>query len=91
MLATLSPKGQIVLPVAMRRRLRLDPGATVDIEERAECVIIRAVGHRPLPPPRGTAAQLLDDVRSGCFAPGLDVAQVEAAYARRASSRALRP
>lgn len=88
MLATLSPKGQIVLPVSMRRRLRLDPGATVDIEERAECVITRAAGHRPLPPPRGT---LLADVRSGGFAPGLDVAQVEAAYARRANSRALRP
>lgn len=88
--ATLSPKGQIVLPVAMRRRLRLDPGSTVDIEERAEGVFIRSAGVRPLPPPRGTAAQLLADVRAGRFAPGLDVGRVEAAYGRRARSRSLR-
>ena len=90
MLATISPKGQIVLPVAMRRRQRLEPGATVDIEERAGGVFIRPSGSRPLPPAKGTGADLLRQIDAGEFAVGVDWARVKAAVARRARSRDLR-
>lgn len=82
--ATLSPKGQIVLPAALRRRLRLGPGATVDIEERAGGLFIRASGPRPLPPAKGTAADLLALIEAGKFGVGVDWARVKAGVARRA-------
>ena len=90
MLATLSPKGQIVLPVAMRRRLHLNPGSTVDIEERAEGVFIRPAGPRPLPPAKGPGADLLRQIDAGEFGVGVDWVRVKAAVARRARSRDLR-
>ena len=82
--ATLSPKGQIVLPVAMRRRLRLDPGSIVDIEERAGGIFIRPTGSRPLPPAKGTCGDLLADIRAGKFATGVDWDLIKAGVARRA-------
>jgi AbrB family looped-hinge helix DNA binding protein len=82
--ATLSPKGQVVLPVAMRRRLRLDPGGTVEIEERSGGIFIRPAGSRPLPPARGTTQDLLAAIRAGTFAPGADWARIKAGVARRA-------
>lgn len=85
--ATISSKGEIDLPAAMRRRLRLYPGATVEIEERAGGVFVRSAGRRPLPPAKGTTTDLLADLRAGTFAPGVDWARVKAAVARRARSR----
>lgn len=44
--ATLSTKGQIVLPAAMRRRLGLRAHSKVEIEERADGLLIRPAGRR---------------------------------------------
>lgn len=86
--ATLSAKGQLVLPVAMRRRLRLAPGATIELDERAGGVFLRPVGSRPLPPPKGTCADLL--ALGDKFGAGVDWDRVKAAVSRRARSRDLR-
>lgn len=44
-----------------------------------------------LPPPVGTAADLLRDVKSGKWGKGVDWAQVDRAVTRRRRSRDLRP
>ena len=43
MLTTLSSKGQLVLPAAARRRLRLTPGARLTVELREDGVFFRPV------------------------------------------------
>ena len=41
MTVTLSTKGQLVLPAAARRRLRLSPGERLDVELRDDGVFLR--------------------------------------------------
>lgn len=46
---TLSSKGQIVLPAPVRRRLRLKPGARLNLQEKNGGVFLSPVGDE-LPP-----------------------------------------
>lgn len=43
MQVTLSSKGQLVLPAPVRRRLKLKPRATLELEEREDGVFLRPV------------------------------------------------
>jgi AbrB family looped-hinge helix DNA binding protein len=44
MKATVTSKGQITIPLPIRRRLRLHPGTVLEFDERADCLkAIRAV------------------------------------------------
>ncbi len=45
---TLSSKGQIVLPAPVRRRLRLKPGAQLNLQEKNGGVFLSPVDHIPL-------------------------------------------
>lgn len=41
MKATITSKGQITIPVRVRRRLGLKPGDVLDFDENAECLLAR--------------------------------------------------
>lgn len=41
MKATITSKGQVTIPIRVRRRLGLKPGDVLDFDERAECVLAR--------------------------------------------------
>ncbi len=46
MRATLSSKGQVVLPAEVRRRLRLVPGESLDVELVDDAVVLRMATSR---------------------------------------------
>jgi AbrB family looped-hinge helix DNA binding protein len=45
---TLTSKGQVTLPVALRRQLGIGPGDDLEFELGAEGATLRVVHHRPL-------------------------------------------
>lgn len=54
MKTTLSSKGQVVLPSAVRRKLGLVAGATLDVALEAGRIVLEPAGERPRPPRLGT-------------------------------------
>jgi AbrB family looped-hinge helix DNA binding protein len=54
MKTTLSSKGQIVLPSAVRRKLGLVPGATLDVALEAGRIVLAPARERPRLPKLGT-------------------------------------
>jgi AbrB family looped-hinge helix DNA binding protein len=48
MVVTLSTKGQIVIPSALRRKLRLKEGAKFSIGERDGAIVLQPVGNDPI-------------------------------------------
>lgn len=51
---TLSSKGQIVLPSALRRQLGLVAGATLDVALEAGRIVLKPARERPAAPKLGT-------------------------------------
>ncbi len=43
MKATVTSKGQITIPLAIRKRLKLQAGAVLDFDESAQCLVARRV------------------------------------------------
>ncbi len=39
MKATVTSKGQITIPLAIRRKLKLEPGAVLEFDEQADCLM----------------------------------------------------
>jgi len=47
MKTTLSSRGQVVLPAAIRRRLGLEAGATLEVETEEGHIVLKPVARRP--------------------------------------------
>ena len=47
---TVSTKGQVILPKAVRDARKWPPGTKLVVEERADGVLLRAVKEKPFPP-----------------------------------------
>jgi AbrB family looped-hinge helix DNA binding protein len=47
MTATMSTKGQVVIPRAIREELELKPGDDFEVIRRQDEVVLRRIGHRP--------------------------------------------
>lgn len=79
--ATLSTKGQIVIPRELREKHRLAPGAAFEVESDGDCIVLR-----PLPEVRTVALDQL----AGCVeygGPRRSLADMERAIARGAKDR----
>ncbi len=78
---TLSSKGQIVLPAPVRRRLRLKPGARLNLQEKNGGVFLSPVGDAPLPfepidyPPPGSIKFSKRDYDLDRFADAMEEAE----------------
>jgi AbrB family looped-hinge helix DNA binding protein len=55
---TVSSKGQIVLPVALRRRLSLGPGAKLEMSETADGLTLKVVKDARIADPAAYAGML---------------------------------
>jgi len=53
MKTTLSSKGQVVLPSAVRRKLGLLPGATLEVALEADRIVLAPISETPRPPTLG--------------------------------------
>ncbi|TMB43005.1 MAG: AbrB/MazE/SpoVT family DNA-binding domain-containing protein [Deltaproteobacteria bacterium] len=42
--STATPKGQIVIPVELRRRFKIEAGTKVSVEEGDGCIVVRPIG-----------------------------------------------
>lgn len=82
--ATLSSKGQVVLPASVRTRRRWHSGVRFEVVETADGVLLR-----PVAPVGLFAPTTLDDVfgKAGYSGPALSVGQMDAAVAVLAASQ----
>ncbi len=58
---TVSTKGQVILPKAVRQRLQWQPGTRPTVEDTADGVVLRAAPVFPLTSPDEVFASLLQD------------------------------
>ena len=47
-LVKLSPKGQVVIPAVLRRRLKIDPGTYFKVEEAGHQIVLTPLEKRPI-------------------------------------------
>ena len=83
---TLSSKGQVIIPKALRLARRWGPGTQLEVQDTPEGLLLR-----PLQPARKVAlAEGLAAIRRrvGYCGPGLSLAQMDAAVADEAARRA---
>ena len=80
--ATLSSKGQVVLPASVRTRRRWQAGARFEVVETADGVLLR-----PIAPAGLFAPTTLHDVfgKAGYSGPALSIGQMHAAVAALAA------
>lgn len=78
MKTTLSSKGQIVLPSAVRRKLGLVPGATLDVALESGRIVLAPARERPRPPKFGTDGKTgLPVLEAPAHGPRLTTSQVK--------------
>jgi AbrB family looped-hinge helix DNA binding protein len=65
--ATIGARGQVVMPVEMRRQIGLEPGQRVDVEVRDGTVVLTPIPKDPIAflggSLRGESPSMLDDLK----------------------------
>jgi AbrB family looped-hinge helix DNA binding protein len=74
----MSSKGQVVIPDAIRKRLKLDEGAQFVVVGEADMIILKAI----VPPDLGEFDALIQEARKQAKAAGLKQKDIESAVAK---------